>query len=269
MDKSSFSPEQYNATARGRAPAEIITEDGQAYMAGASAVGQNIANTITGRWRKKRARRRDVDAPVDRLRTSLRPGHGWRHAGRNLSGAVTGSLHRPTMPQAASEKAAATKAQAVEDQSQEPPPEKKANLGRAASVVAKFDAPCKLCGNMLKIGDDILYVGDGPDKGRYCVEHSRLKGSPPGGLRKSATSRLVLPSQDPHVYNLKGRRLWSPSGTFLEVRYVNDKYYTEESRYRGQYVHRAIDLIDEGDPDIWKNSFSTPRRPSTSRFIEG
>lgn len=80
---------------------------------------------------------------------------------------------KPAMPQRAADKPVQTQQQpaAAEDESQEPPPEKKANLGRAASVVAKFDAPCKLCGNMLKIGVDILYVGDGPDKGRYCVDH--------------------------------------------------------------------------------------------------
>lgn len=80
---------------------------------------------------------------------------------------------KPPMPQRAADKPAPTQQQppAAEDESQEPPPEKKANLGRAAAVVAKFDAPCRLCGAMLKMGTDILYVGDGPDKGRYCVDH--------------------------------------------------------------------------------------------------
>lgn len=76
---------------------------------------------------------------------------------------------KPAMPQASDEKAAVTKAQAVEEESQEPPPERKIGNGRV--MVAKFDAPCKLCQRMLKIGTDILYVGDGSDKGRYCVEH--------------------------------------------------------------------------------------------------
>ncbi len=52
---------------------------------------------------------------------------------------------------------------------------------------------------------------------------------------------------DPHEYHLKGQRLWSPSGVFLEVRYVDDRYYTPESCYRGQYVHRVTHLVDDGD----------------------
>ncbi len=57
---------------------------------------------------------------------------------------------------------------------------------------------------------------------------------------------------DPHEYHLKGTRLWSPSGTFLQVGYVDDRYYTEESRYRGQYVHRATHLVDEKDL-VWND----------------
>ncbi len=57
---------------------------------------------------------------------------------------------------------------------------------------------------------------------------------------------------EPHEYYLKGRRLWSPSGVFVEVRYVDPTYYNEESRYRGQYVHHATHLIDDGDKGIWQ-----------------
>lgn len=81
---------------------------------------------------------------------------------------------KPAMPQRAADKPAQQTppaGTAAEDESQEPPPEKRANLGSAREMVAKFDAPCKHCGAMLKIGQNILYVGDGPDKGRYCVSH--------------------------------------------------------------------------------------------------
>lgn len=57
---------------------------------------------------------------------------------------------------------------------------------------------------------------------------------------------------DPHEYYLRAPRLWSPSGTFLQVRYSDNTYYTEESRHRGSYVHRATHLIDDGDTGIWK-----------------
>jgi hypothetical protein len=56
---------------------------------------------------------------------------------------------------------------------------------------------------------------------------------------------------EPHEYYLKNVRLWSPSGVFVEIRYVDPIYYNEESRYRGQYVHHATHLIDDGDKGIW------------------
>ncbi len=82
-----------------------------------------------------------------------------------------------------------------------------------------------------------------------------LKGIPAWTFEKKRDASFAFLS-DPHQYDLKERRLWSPSGTFLQVGYVNDKYYTEEARYRGQYVHRATHLIDEGDPDIWKTIYA-------------
>lgn len=82
-----------------------------------------------------------------------------------------------------------------------------------------------------------------------------LKGIPSWQFEKKRDPSFNFLS-DPHEYHLKERRLWSPSGTFLQVGYVDDRYYTEESRYRGQYVHRATHLIDEGDPDIWKTIYA-------------
>lgn len=57
---------------------------------------------------------------------------------------------------------------------------------------------------------------------------------------------------EPHEYRLKGVRLWSPSGVFVEVRWADSTYYNDESRYRGTYVHHVTHLIDDGDPEIWK-----------------
>ncbi len=38
---------------------------------------------------------------------------------------------------------------------------------------------------------------------------------------------------------------------FLQVRYSDNTYYTEESRYRGSYIHRVTHLIDDNDSGIW------------------
>ncbi len=70
---------------------------------------------------------------------------------------------RAPMPQRASEKPPATE--------EEPPPAKKVNLAGARTMAAKFNAPCKTCGGLIDVGEDMLYVGEGPDKGRYHVSH--------------------------------------------------------------------------------------------------
>ena len=77
-----------------------------------------------------------------------------------------------------------------------------------------------------------------------------LKGIPEWGfhVRCDPSFRFV---PDPHEYYLNGQRLWSPSGVFLNVRYVDPTYYTEESRYRGTYVHHATHLIDLGNAGVW------------------
>jgi hypothetical protein len=68
---------------------------------------------------------------------------------------------RAPMPQRASEKPS----------DEEPPPERKVNLAGARPMAAKFNAPCKICGVMIDAGEDMLYIGDGPDKGRYHASH--------------------------------------------------------------------------------------------------
>jgi hypothetical protein len=56
-------------------------------------------------------------------------------------------------------------------------------------------------------------------------------------------------TEEPHGYVLNKRQLWSPSSLFKKVGWVDDKYYTDEHRYRGHYVHWTIRLNDEGDLD--------------------
>jgi phage recombination protein Bet len=45
-------------------------------------------------------------------------------------------------------------------------------LKGARKTVAKFDQPCKFCQTMITTGTDMLYIGDGTDKGRYCASHA-------------------------------------------------------------------------------------------------
>ncbi len=80
---------------------------------------------------------------------------------------------------------------------------------------------------------------------------TRLNGIPGWTFekRKDKTFKFL---PEPHEYYLKGARLWNPSAVFLDIRYVDPTYYTQESRHRGQYVHRATHLIDDHDPEIWK-----------------
>lgn len=76
----------------------------------------------------------------------------------------------PPLPTRISEKPAPQ----PEDESQEQPPTQKQrgpNLTGARPMPAKFAAPCKSCNGMIEIGEDMLYIGEGPDKGRYHVAH--------------------------------------------------------------------------------------------------
>jgi len=77
---------------------------------------------------------------------------------------------RPPMPQREEEKPA-TAEQEEQNDSVEDPPQKKINLSGAWAIAAKFDAPCRICGVKILTGEDMLYIGNGPDKGRYHVAH--------------------------------------------------------------------------------------------------
>ncbi len=52
-----------------------------------------------------------------------------------------------------------------------------------------------------------------------------------------------------HIYRLGDRVLPSITQILKECGYVDDTYYTEEHRYRGQYVHWCVRLINENNLD--------------------
>lgn len=56
-------------------------------------------------------------------------------------------------------------------------------------------------------------------------------------------------NEEPHIYLLAGKRLWSPSGVFRQVGYSISDFFRPEHRIRGQYVHSACHYLDEGDLD--------------------
>lgn len=50
-------------------------------------------------------------------------------------------------------------------------PRAKINLEGAREMLAKFDAPCRICEEIIQTGMPMLYIGMGVDKGRYHVAH--------------------------------------------------------------------------------------------------
>lgn len=50
-------------------------------------------------------------------------------------------------------------------------PRAKINLEGAREMLAKFDAPCRICEEIIQTGMPMLYIGQGVDKGRYHVAH--------------------------------------------------------------------------------------------------
>jgi hypothetical protein len=140
----------------------------------------DVANTVL-KMAKKRAL---VDATLTCTAASDVFDQDIEDMPEGLRANVASATPRPPMPQRASQKPADPVAQApaqppAEDQSQEeeqPPAAAAArkpsvNLKSAKKLVAKFDCPCKFCGTPILIGEDMLYIGDGPDKGRYCAAH--------------------------------------------------------------------------------------------------
>jgi hypothetical protein len=85
---------------------------------------------------------------------------------------------RPPMPQPAQAPAPAANGPAPAPDpdayyDEEPPEEKstqhKLDMSKASKMAANFDAPCKVCGVMIKTKEPMLYSRDVADKGRYHV----------------------------------------------------------------------------------------------------
>lgn len=64
--------------------------------------------------------------------------------------------------------------------------------------------------------------------------------------KKDPSFRFI---EEGHDYRLKEARLWSPSGVFVQVGYVDRTYYKPEHLYRGTYVHWCTRLSDQGELD--------------------
>jgi hypothetical protein len=69
-----------------------------------------------------------------------------------------------------------------------------------------------------------------------------------------ATSSVARPQLrfDPllHRYEYDGRELISVTTALREAGLIDDAFWNEEARLRGEYLHRAIALHNEGDLDI-------------------
>lgn len=53
-----------------------------------------------------------------------------------------------------------------------------------------------------------------------------------------------------HRYTLDGKELISVTTALREAGLIDDRFWTEEARLRGEYLHAAIALHNEGDLDI-------------------
>lgn len=83
---------------------------------------------------------------------------------------------RPPMPErtpapSMQKPVATTTTQGEEEEEQPPTPKVVINLAGARDMLAKFDAPCKICEEIIQTGMPMLYIGQGVDKGRYHVSH--------------------------------------------------------------------------------------------------
>jgi len=90
--------------------------------------------------------------------------------------------NRPPMPQRVSQKPASDEPPPPQESAEsdiefgEPPPPpktQKVDFSNATQLIAKFNAPCKLCSAMLEEKMPILYISDGSAKGRYCTSHAK------------------------------------------------------------------------------------------------
>lgn len=68
-------------------------------------------------------------------------------------------------------------------------------------------------------------------------------------MTTTATAALEF-RQAEHRYFLRGRELPSVTAVLKGAGLVEDAFYTEESRLRGQYVHAACEMLDQDDLDF-------------------
>jgi hypothetical protein len=66
----------------------------------------------------------------------------------------------------------------------------------------------------------------------------------------SVTADMLRFDEAEHRYYLGNRELPSVTGILKAAGLVDDRFYTEESRLRGTYVHTACCLLDEDDLEI-------------------
>ena len=76
---------------------------------------------------------------------------------------------RPPMPTPTASIKQQPATAAAPQEEEEEQPARKINLAGARPMNAKFDAPCKICGEFIQTGMPMLYIGEGVDKGRYHV----------------------------------------------------------------------------------------------------
>jgi len=161
--------EEYNGTPEDRRRLKYYSEGKPAMQIRTNPA--DVANTIL-KMAKKRAL---VDATLTCTAASDVFDQDLEDLPEGMRQNVADHKARSPMPQRVSEKPAAP-APAANTQEEEPPAQQQPagpkKINGAREMVAKFEAPCKMCKRVIAIGEDMLYVGDGPDKGRYCVAHS-------------------------------------------------------------------------------------------------
>ena len=136
---------------------------------------QDTANTIL-KMAKKRAL---VDAALTCTGASDVFDQDIEDLPENLRQNMAETKPMPPMPQRTSEKAAPEPQDGPDYDSTDdpaPPPAKKKvhlDMNVARKMKAKFDAPCKCCGVIVKKDADMVYMPEGVDKGGYhstCVQ---------------------------------------------------------------------------------------------------
>ena len=129
---------------------------------------QDIANTIL-KMAKKRAL---IDAVLTCTAASDVFDQDLEDLPLELQQSVADKATLPPIPKRASEKTPSPLDE-QNDSVEDPPAARKPglDLSKAERFPAKFEQPCKLCNTVLRVGQPILYMRTGADKGVYCVSH--------------------------------------------------------------------------------------------------